>query len=719
MSDRPVDAMTAAPPRRRRRWRRLALGLAVLVVAGGLSAAVADRAVPLVFDRFEDHSAVVVDREGRLLRAFVTEDGMWRLPAGPGDVAPLYLDMLLAYEDRRFDWHPGVDPVAVLRAAGQAVRHGEIVSGASTLTMQAARLLEPRSRDLGGKLAEMLRALQLEWHHDKETVLSVYLTLAPFGGNLEGVRAASLAYFGHEPDSLTAAEAALLVALPQSPTARRPDRHPDAARAARDKVLDRMVTRGVLTTAEAAGAKAEPVPTIRRPLPFLAPHLTETVMVADADGTTATTLDAPLQEALEDLAARTLPGLDPQANLAILVAENATGAVRAYIGSADYFADRRAGQVDLVRAVRSPGSTLKPFIYGMAFEDRLAHPDTLIADVPRRFGDYAPTNFDPEYSGDVTVREALIRSLNIPAVTVLDRLGPARLAARLRQAGAPLVLHDPAEPPGLPIALGGVGVSLWDLVTLYAGLANGGSGPPLAVTGDPDGATPEATLMQPFAAWYVTEVLSDIPPPSALVDPVFTQFGRRIAYKTGTSYGFRDAWAIGYDARYTVGVWVGRPDGTPSPSRYGRNTAAPVLFQAFDLLPAPGRDVLPTAPAGVIAADAPLPERLRRFDTPALLATGPLATVAGLGIGPSPLAIDFPVDGTTVELPRLTDGTYDSLPLIAIGGQRPLRWLVNGRPVTASAQRREAEWHPDGTGQTEIVVRDAAGRAARVSVWVR
>lgn len=710
--------MTEVPPRRRR-WRRLALGLAALVAVGGLSTAVADRAVPLVFDRFQDHSAVVVDREGRLLRAFVTEDGMWRLPAGPADVAPLYLDMLKAYEDRRFDWHPGVDPVAVLRAAGQAVRHGEIVSGASTLTMQAARLLEPRSRDLGGKLAEMLRALQLEWHHDKETVLSVYLTLAPFGGNLEGVRAASLAYFGHEPDSLTAAEAALLVALPQSPTARRPDRHPEAARAARDKVLDRMVTRGVLTAAEAAGAKAEPVPTIRRPLPFLAPHLTETVMVADADGTTATTLDAPLQEALEDLAGRTLPGLDPQANLAILVAENATGAVRAYIGSADYFADRRAGQVDLVRAVRSPGSTLKPFIYGMAFEDRLAHPDTLIADVPRRFGDYAPTNFDPEYSGDVTVREALIRSLNIPAVTVLDRLGPARLAARLRQAGAPLVLHDPAEPPGLPIALGGVGVSLWDLVTLYAGLANGGSGPPLAVTGNLDGTSPHTTLMQPFAAWYVTEVLSDIPPPSALVDPVFTQFGRRIAYKTGTSYGFRDAWAIGYDARYTVGVWVGRPDGTPSPSRYGRNTAAPVLFQAFDLLPAPGRDVLPTPPVGVIRAGAPLPERLRRFDTPALLATGPLATVAGLGIGPSPLAIDFPVDGTTVELPRLIDGTYDSLPLIAIGGQRPLRWLVNGRPVTASTLRREAEWHPDGTGQTEIVVRDAVGRAARVSVWVR
>ena len=710
--------MTEAPPRRRR-WRRLAVAAVVLGCLGTISAAVADRAVPLAFDRFDDHSAVVVDRDGRLLRAFVTSDGMWRLPAGPDDVAPIYLDMLKAYEDRRFDWHAGVDPVAVLRAAGQAVRHGEIVSGASTLTMQVARLLEPRPRNLRGKLAEMLRALQLEWHHDKETVLSVYLTLAPFGGNLEGVRAASLAYFGHEPDSLTAAEAALLVALPQSPTATRPDRHPEAARAARDKVLDRMVTRGVLTAAAAAQAKAEPVPAARRPLPFLAPHLTEMVAVADADGMTATTLDATLQEALENLATRTLPGLDGQANLAILVAENATGAVLAYVGSADYFADRRAGQMDLVRAVRSPGSTLKPFIYGMAFEDRLAHPDTLIADVPRRFGDYAPTNFDPEYSGDVTVREALIRSLNIPAVTVLDRLGPVRLAARLRQAGAPLVLHDPAEPPGLPIALGGVGVTLWDLVALYAGLANGGSGPPLSVEPPAGPSAPPAPLMQPFAAWYVTEVLSDIPPPSALVDPVFTQYGRRIAHKTGTSYGFRDAWAIGYDARHTVGVWVGRPDGTPSPSRYGRNTAAPVLFQAFDLLPTPGRDVLPTPPPGVIAGDGPLPERLRRFDTPALIATGPFATAAGPGIGPSPLRIDFPVDGSTVELPRLADGSYDSLPLLALGGQRPLRWLVNGRPVTTSALRREAEWDPDGTGHTEIVVRDAAGRAARVSVWVQ
>lgn len=703
--------------RRLRRWALgLGLGVCVLLALAAAAGLWLDREYPLDMRRYQDRSVLVLDRDGGLLRAFTTSDGMWRLPATVDDVSPLYLDMLLAYEDRRFRAHPGVDPIAVVRAVGQLIGHGQVVSGASTLTMQVARLLEPRpERSLSDKLIEMLRALQLEWHYSKDEILAIYLTLAPYGGNLEGVRAASFAYFGKEPSVLTPGEAALLVALPQSPTRLRPDRAGEAAAAARGRVLGRAVDRGVLTAEAAAEAGEQPVPLARRGMPFHAPHLADALAGAAPNVEVHPTfIDGGLQRTLEDLAARALPSFERQGNAAILVVDNAQHRVIGYLGSADFFAEDRAGQVDLARAIRSPGSTLKPFIYGMAFEELMIHPDTIINDVPTRFGDYAPTNFDPVYSGEVTVREALTRSLNIPAVAVLDRLGPARLAARLREAGGPLRLYEADALPGLAIALGGAGISLFDLVTLYTGLANGGEAEPLRlVPEDPPGRP--ALLLRPAANWYVTEILSSIPPPSALVDPVYARDGRRIAYKTGTSYGFRDAWAVGYDADYTVGVWVGRPDGTPSPQRYGRNTAAPLLFRVFELLPQPGRDVLPPPPPGVIdTMQQPLPPRLVRFDR----SVAPQPDGGPLRLTEAALRIDFPTDGAVVELPAR--GTaLDTLPLVALGGQRPLTWLVNGRPILSSPLGRSAEWQPDGVGQTRITVIDADGTAATVDIWLQ
>src|SRR5581483_3601547 len=370
-----------------------------------------------------EFSTVVVDRNGRLLRPYATPDGRWRLPATVKDVDPRYLDLLIAYEDKRFRRHHGVDPLAVARAAFQLVTHGRIVSGGSTITMQVARLLEPRTdRTFLAKLRQAVRAIEIERRLTKDEILTLYLGLAPYGGNLEGTRAASLAYFGKEPRRLSLGEAAMLVAIPQSPEVRRPDRSAHVARRARDRVLDRVALAGAVPLDEIAQAKAETSPAGRRAMPVLAPHASDQAVAAAAAGTKiiALTIDATVQKPLEDLARERAQTLGPDVAVAIMAIDNATGEVIARVAGGDYFDERRAGMVDMTQAVRSPGSTLKPFIYGLAFEDGLIHPETLIEDRPIRYGSYAPENFDMTFQGTVTVRRALQQSLNVPAVALLD-----------------------------------------------------------------------------------------------------------------------------------------------------------------------------------------------------------------------------------------------------------------------------------------------------------
>ncbi len=679
---------------------------ALLIPAVGLGLAL-DAALPPPLDRARQVSALVLDRQGRILRAFAAPPGVWRLPARPDDVDPLYLRMLRAYEDQRFDAHPGVDPVAVVRALGQWLRHRRVVSGASTLTMQAARLLEPHERDLAGKLGEMLRALQLERRHAKDEILGFYLTLAPFGGNLEGVRAGALAWFGKEPTRLTAAEAALLVVLPQAPSRLRPDRFPDRARAARDKVLTRMGQLGVLTGRQVEEARQEPLPSRLRPLPFLTPHLADRLRTSRPGVTQHPTfIDRGLQQTLETLARQRQSALESESSLAILVVAHRDRRVLAYVGASDFRDPRRAGQVDMIRAVRSPGSTLKPLVYGLGFDDLLIHPETLIEDVPTRFGDYSPTNFRNTYAGQLTVREALQQSSNIPAVAVLEQVGPARLAARLREVGLPLHWSMAHPRPGLPLALGGVGMTLEELVTLYVGFANGGGVAPLRF-GPTDPEVSGQRLLTEAACWYLQDILRHGPIPQNVVGPASVARPRAIAHKTGTSYGFRDAWALGFDADYTVGVWAGRPDGSPSPGHYGRNTAAPLLFRVFDLLPEPApRPAAP--PPGVLQVGRDqLPERLRYFRTRPVAET----------VNAPPLTLTFPVAGSTVELPE-RGGVLAELPLTARGGVRPLRWLVNGRPLTTDPWRRDAFWSPDGVGLVRVTVLDQAGQTASAEAWI-
>jgi penicillin-binding protein 1C len=661
---------------------------------------------PLPLAQAEQVSTTIVDRNGKLLRAYAMADGRWRLPVdAKTDVDPGYLNLLLAYEDRRFRSHAGVDPLALGRAALQLVMRGHIVSGGSTITMQLARLLEPRrERSVYAKLRQIVRALEIERQLSKDQILNLYLALAPFGGNLEGVRAAAIAYFGKEPKRLSLAESALLVALPQSPETRRLDRYPDAAHAARDRVLDRMVEAGQVSEEDAVQAKAVPVPRLRKPMPILAPHSADQANATMKDASViALTLDAGLQRVLEILARDRAAALGPDISIGILAVDNKSGDVLARIGSPDYFDIRRAGQVDMTRAVRSPGSTLKPFIYGLAFEDGFVHPESLIDDRPIRFGAYAPEDFDMTFQGTVPVRKALQLSLNVPAIELLDRVGASRLSSRLRQAGVNLILPKD-EVPGLAMGLGGVGVTLQDLVQLYGGLARLGSTRPLReIMNAKDDARDSLRLMDPVAAWQVGNVLIGTPPPENAPR-------NRIAFKTGTSYGYRDAWSIGFDGRITIGVWVGRPDGAPVPGLVGRIAAAPILFDAFarsGKLTTP----LPKPPKGtLVASNAKLPLPLRRFR--------PLGELVRSG-GEAAPHIQFPLNGSRIEIAGSGVTPSAAMPVKVAGGVLPMTMLVNGVSVGEIDGRRQRLIDPPGPGFARLTVIDAVGAADTVVVRIQ
>lgn len=681
----------------------------MLTVAGAALLHYAATLPPLDLATASDRSTVVLDREGVLLRPFVTGDGRWKLPVGVDDVDPRYLAMLKAYEDRRFDDHPGIDPLGMARAAGQMLLNGRIVSGGSTLTMQVARLLEPREeRSLAAKLRQAVRAVELERRLDKRQILALYLSLAPFGGNLEGVRAASLAWFGKEPKRLSTAEAALLVALPQAPEQRRPDRFGEAARQARQRVLARVEAAGLATRGEVAAARAEPVPVARKPFPRLAPHVAEQA-VAEAPGERRHRLaiDARLQASLEQLARERSVGLAPEVSIAILAVDNASGEIRASVGGVDYFASARAGSLDLTRALRSPGSALKPFIYALAFDNGIAHPETLLEDRPARYGVYVPENFDLGYQGVISARKALQLSLNVPTIELLSQLGPQRFLSRLRGAGASLVLPKEAGAPGLAIGLGGLGITLTDLTRLYVGLARGGEMTELRIRAEPAGpdagsgaASPPGRLVDPVAAWYVSDALLGAPPP-------LNATPGRIAFKTGTSYGYRDAFAVGYDRSYTIGIWVGRADNGAVPGLVARTVAAPILFDAFARI---GRDPRPfPQPRDAIVASAgrlPPPLRHLRQDAP--------KTVTALNT--AALRLAFPPEGARIDLAASRLDGRAEINLKVAGGAPPYTWLIDGAPVIEATRRREAAWQPPGKGFVRISVIDAAGASESVSV---
>ena len=674
--------------------RGIVLLAALLVITAGAADVarrwVAETALPSLTPAT---SAEVIASDGTLLRAFTVENGRWRLAADPARVDPRLIAMLIAYEDKRFYQHSGIDPLAMLRAAAQALRHGEIVSGGSTLTMQVARLLEASGTGTWpGKLRQIRVALALEQRLTKSEILQLYLTLAPYGGNIEGVRAAARLWFEQDPDRLTPAQAALLVVLPQAPEGRRPDRQAEAARAARNAALDRFARAGVITQQDARAAQGEPLPQTRHPFPALAPHLTARLHRAAPDQPVIRlTLQAQLQSGLERLALQSLAGRDPQSSVGIMVADHQTGAVLASVGSAGW--DRPSGFVDMTTALRSPGSTLKPLIYALAFDQGLAHPETLIDDRPTAFGSYAPQNFDGSYRGELRVAEALRLSLNIPTVALTEAIGPSRLIAALRQCGAETALPN-NEPPGLAVALGGLGMTLEGLTQVFATLARGGTPIPLQYRADsplPEG----REVVSRGSAWQIGHILAGLMPPAG-------QPAGRIAYKTGTSYGHRDTWALGFDGRYVVGVWMGRADGTPVPGAFGAEVAAPLLFEVFQRI-APQTTPLPLPPPEVLLVEnAALPRPLQRFR--------PRGAV--FAAQPNAPKLTFPPNGATLLLEgaplmvRLRDG----IPPFAV--------LLDGHPAATGARRREIALPSPPHGFTTLSVIDATGRSDRVRIGI-
>lgn len=592
-----------------------AFGLVVAVVA-------LDWLFPLPDPQTWRFARVVVAEDGTPLTAYADARGIWRYPTTPEQVAPAYLDALLNYEDRYFWRHPGINPVALLRAAWQNLSHGDVVSGGSTLTMQVARILDPHPRTLAGKLRQMFRAGQLEAHYTKPQILTFYLNLAPFGGTIEGVQAASYTYFGKPAKQLSDAEAALLAVLPQAPTRYRPDLHPAIAQQARDKLLQRMVDLQVWSNERIDSAKLEVVTAQRFVNPSIAPLLSRRLIQAQPDqALIQTTLNVSLQQALEQMVRGYMSRLPEKTSAAVLVVDNRTLAVKAYVGSADFLSEQRFGQIDMIQAERSPGSTLKPFLYGMALDQGLIHSESLMTDAPSAFGDYRPRNFSESFTGPVSASDALRRSLNVPAVQLLDQIGPSPFVARLKNAGAMLELPSGAE-PNLSVILGGLGSNLESLTGLYTALGSGGQAGHLRFTqAELANTGPESArryLLSPGAAWIVRVMLEDNARPDHASVPRWLQKRATLAWKTGTSYGFRDSWALGVAGNYSMGVWVGRPDGSPLPGTNGGATAAPLLFSVSERVNASEHDpsLLPTQPASVTETTICWPLGREEADTP-------------------------------------------------------------------------------------------------------
>lgn len=676
--------LTAAHPVARAAFAMLAMIVAL------------DFIFPPPISRAENVSTIVADRDGYWLHAFATNEGRWRFSADLDEIDPAFVKELVAVEDKRFWSHWGVDPLAVMRAGASAVSSRRIVSGASTITMQTARLLEPRERTLGAKLIEMIRAVQLERRLTKREILELYLTLAPYGGNLEGVRAASLIYYGREPDHLTPAERAMLIALPQAPEARRPDRRQKAAAAARALILDKLAGEGVLDAAIAAEAKDAPVIGKRKEFPRYAYHAASELARArkGANSLIISTIDVEKQMIAERLVTEHVAGVKDGATAAALVIDSATGDVLASVGSSGLDVD--GGWIDLTDSVRSPGSLLKPFIYALAFEDGILSANTVIDDMPRGFGGYRPENFDRTFRGEVRVKDALQHSLNVPAVATLERVGADRFSAVLKNAGARIFQRRRADArPSLALALGGAGVTMRDAAILYDGLANDGEVKPLRWLSTDAQPVSGARLFEPQTAARINAILRGAPALPGRAPAVLSQSAPLIAYKTGTSYGYRDAWSAGHAAGLTIVVWVGRADGAPRPGETGRKAAAPLLFALFDAL-SDGKAERPADPDEEVASTS-----LVRMSAPR----------AAL-----PPTILFPAPGS--EIYAGSFGGDGGVIFAASGGGGAYRWYVDGREIAAEELSGRAIWRPNEIGFYDIAVVDANGRSAAAKVRV-
>ena len=643
-----------------------------VIIAGVATLALGWLCLPVLPDDADAVSSVLRDRTGEVLHIASVEDGRIRLPADLDRVDPAYIEALVAMEDQRFYGHIGVDPLAIGRALKSNFSAGKVVSGASTITQQLGRQYRPRPRTVPTKFIEALEAVRLDLRMSKREQLERYLTRISYGSNIEGIEAASRIWLGKSPRYLTPDDIALLLALPQSPEARRPDRNPLAAKAGRDLILDRMVEEGLIDAETSKIAKAQPVPTRKDALP------NRDILAHQTFGGGISTLDAAEQARVERHLADWTRKQPVPVNAAAMIVHVPSREVRALVGTGAR--DHAGGWIDMTDRVRSPGSTLKPFIYAMAQDDGALDLGSDVRDAPTRFGAYRPENFTRRYHGTVTVREALQHSLNVPAVTALHEVGADRFRAALSAAGpkARGRVGD-MRGEGLALALGGTGLSARDLAVLYTALGNGGQAGPLRFKPEaPEGELYQ--LMTDDTAAAVVDALRGAPVPKGFAN--MSGIGR-IAYKTGTSYGFRDSWAAGLAGDYAVIVWTGRPDGAPRPGATGRGSSAPLLFD----IAAPYADV-------------------RRMsgteDAPSALKT----VAAQTDNGP---VILFPSSGTDVL-------QSDRGLSISVDSELPVQLFVSGEPVPK--QSGLAVWTPQSPGFYRVSAVDTKGRSTNADIRV-
>jgi len=572
------------------RLARWSLPGAVLMVLLCTAFIVADRLLPLPVPlQQQDPATVVTDVQGRPLRAFADRQGIWRYQTSLDQVSPDYIEALLHYEDRWFYYHPGINPMALLRATLQNLRAGYTVSGGSTLTMQVARIFDPHPRTLRGKLHQAFRALQLEWHYSKDEILNFYLNYAPFGGPVEGVAAASYVYLDKAPDQLNLAEAALLAVLPQRPSDYRPDRHPQRARQERDKVLDRM--RGVWSDQQIQQAKLQSVSAVFHAQPttaalfsrFAARQLPQQSIIR-------TTLDLDLQQQLESFSRMQSSQLPAGSSIAMLVVDHRNMQLKSYIGSADFLDNQRYGHIDMVQATRSPAALLQPLLYALALDNGLIHSQSLLSNMPLRQTEYQPYHLNHDPAGPVSVRDALVQALPVPALQLTQALGVDTLLQRLTTAGIQLSTPTQLNPS---IIVDGVGTSLWELVKAFSSFANQGRVQPLQWLQNPPAPARASTLVSPGANWIIRQLLKP-----EVSDPDVPE----LLMSEGISKFFLDEWAIGINPQYTLGVWVGRPDSTLLTGYYSANHAISLLHRLNRLLPPPQPASLEAKPDTVSSA---------------------------------------------------------------------------------------------------------------------
>lgn len=642
---------------------------------------------PFPYDRLNrwPASPVVYDRNGRVMLSLVGRDDQWRQPVPLERISPWLRQATIAVEDARFRSHFGIDPLAVARAIGQNLRHGRVVSGASTLTMQLARMMDDRPRTWRAKLVESFRALQLERGRDKDYILETYLNVAPYGGNLRGVETASQAYFGKRAADLSLGEAALLAGLPQSPSGYRPDRHPVEAVARRRAVLRRMVELGLITPEQQAIA-AEEQGGIRDTLASLhAPHAAFLARQRRPAGG-MTCIDLDYQREVEQVAAAHSRSLPRDLEIAVVVIEIGSGDVVALLGSRD-FRNPHTGQVNGATARRSPGSALKPFVYAAAFDARRLSPDSTVYDIPIERTGWQPENFDRTFTGPLSAADALRRSLNVPAILVAEGVGLARCVGTIEAAGVALPQRA-AGRGGLAVVVGASEVTLLDLTNGYATLGRGGIRQPARLF--PDEAAAPIRVLDATVCAALDEVLScRRRQPHGVEDTTLPWF----MWKTGTSSGRRDAWAVGHNRRYAIGVWTGCFSGAGKPRLVGAEAAEPLLAALF------------CSPLFRHEQDPPPAERwIVRHPLPP-----PVEAV-------DELRITTPADGSTY---LAVAGPAVIHPLLHSGstGTRAagFAWFLNGLMLPAEQAGRLSL----SRGQYELRCVDARGRAAAVRFSVR